>query len=111
MPKLSIVIPVYNEAKTVHLILNKIRAVRLINDIARELIIVNDCSTDTTGQVIREYMATTPELDIQFVEHPVNQGKGAALHTGSPAPPATLSSSRTPIWNMTPPTIIACSGR
>jgi glycosyltransferase involved in cell wall biosynthesis len=82
MPKLSIVIPVYNEAKTVHLILNKIRAVRLINDIARELIIVNDCSTDTTGQVIREYMATTPELDIQFVEHPVNQGKGAALHTG-----------------------------
>jgi glycosyltransferase involved in cell wall biosynthesis len=82
MPKLSIVIPVYNEAKTVHLILNKIRAVRLIDDITKELIIVNDCSTDGTGQVIREYMATTPDLDIQFVEHPVNQGKGAALHTG-----------------------------
>jgi glycosyltransferase involved in cell wall biosynthesis len=82
MPKLSIVIPVYNEAKTVHLILNKIRAVRLIDDITKELIIVNDCSTDRTGQVIREYMATTPDLDIQFVEHPVNQGKGAALHTG-----------------------------
>jgi len=82
MPKLSIVIPVYNEAKTVHFILNKIRAVQLTNDITRELIIVNDCSTDTTARVIREYMATTPDLDIQFVEHPVNQGKGAALHTG-----------------------------
>jgi glycosyltransferase involved in cell wall biosynthesis len=82
MPKLSIVIPVYNEAKTVHLILNKIRAVQLINDITKELIIVNDCSTDTTGQVIRDYILATPDLDIKFYEHPVNQGKGAALHTG-----------------------------
>jgi glycosyltransferase involved in cell wall biosynthesis len=82
MPKLSIVIPVYNEAKTVHFILNKIRTVQLINDTAKELIVVNDCSTDATGQVIREYITTTPDLDIQFYEHRVNQGKGAALHTG-----------------------------
>jgi glycosyltransferase involved in cell wall biosynthesis len=82
MPKLSIVIPVYNEAKTVHFILNKIRAVQLINDTTKELIVVNDCSTDATGQVIRDYIAATPDLDIQFYEHPVNQGKGAALHTG-----------------------------
>lgn len=82
MPKLSIIIPVYNEAKTVHLILNKIRAVQLINDTDKELIIVNDCSTDTTGQVIRDYILATPDLDIKFYEHPVNQGKGAALHTG-----------------------------
>jgi glycosyltransferase involved in cell wall biosynthesis len=82
MLKLSIVIPVYNEAKTVHLILNKIRAVQLINDTAKELIVVNDCSTDTTGQVIRDYVTATPDLDIKFYEHAVNQGKGAALHTG-----------------------------
>jgi glycosyltransferase involved in cell wall biosynthesis len=82
MPKLSIVIPVYNEAKTVHLIFNKIRAVQLINGTSTELIVVNDCSTDTTGQLIREYIATTPDLDIQYLEHPFNQGKGAALHTG-----------------------------
>jgi glycosyltransferase involved in cell wall biosynthesis len=82
MSKLSIVIPVYNEAKTVHFILNKIRAVQLINDTAKELIVVNDCSTDSTGQVIREYIAETPDLDIKFYEHAVNQGKGAALHTG-----------------------------
>src|SRR6202000_1013414 len=82
MPTLSIVIPVYNEAKTGHLILNKIRAVSLINDTAKELIIVNDCSTDTTSRVIREYISATPGLDIKFYEHTVNQGKGAALHTG-----------------------------
>lgn len=82
MPKLSIVIPVYNEAKTVHFILNKIRAAQLINDITKELIVVNDCSTDTTGQVIRDYIAAMPDMDIKFCEHAVNQGKGAALHTG-----------------------------
>jgi glycosyltransferase involved in cell wall biosynthesis len=82
MPKLSIIIPVYNEAKTVHHILNKIRAVQLINETAKELIVVNDCSTDTTGQVVRDYITATPDLDINFYEHAVNQGKGAALHTG-----------------------------
>ena len=82
MAKLSIVIPVYNEAKTIHLILNKIGSVELIHGISKELIIVNDCSTDTTGQTIRDYMAATPDLDIKFFEHPVNRGKGAALHTG-----------------------------
>jgi glycosyltransferase involved in cell wall biosynthesis len=82
MTRLSIVIPVYNEAKTVHLILNKIRSVELINNISKELIIVNDCSTDQTSQVIRDYRTATPDLDIRFFEHPVNRGKGAALHTG-----------------------------
>ena len=82
MPKLSIVIPVYNEAKTVHFILNKVRAVQLTDDTAKELIVVNDCSTDMTGQVIRDYITATPDLDIKYCEHPVNQGKGAALHTG-----------------------------
>jgi glycosyltransferase involved in cell wall biosynthesis len=82
MAKLSIIIPVYNEAKTIHFILNKIRTVRLIDEIDREVIVVNDCSTDMTGQVIRDYIAAFPDLDIKFYEHPVNQGKGAALHTG-----------------------------
>lgn len=82
MAKLSIIIPVYNEARTVHLILNKIRAVSLIGDTAKELIVVNDCSTDGTGDVIRKYITATPDLDILLHEHPVNKGKGAALHTG-----------------------------
>ena len=50
--KLSILIPAYNEAKTIHLILDKVKAVKLINDIENEIIIVNDWSTDNTAEVI-----------------------------------------------------------
>jgi glycosyltransferase involved in cell wall biosynthesis len=82
MLKLSIIIPAYNEAATIHLILNKIKAVNLINGITKELIIVNDFSTDTTSQAISNYISSNPELEIKYVEHPVNKGKGAALHTG-----------------------------
>jgi len=82
MQKLSIIIPAYNEAATIHLILNKIKAVNLFNGITKELIIVNDFSTDTTSQAISNYISSNPELEIKYVEHPVNKGKGAALHTG-----------------------------
>jgi len=80
--KLSIVIPAYNEANTIHLILNKIKVVRLVNDIKKEVIIVNDCSTDHTAEAIAGYQLAHPELNIQYYEHDVNKGKGAALHTG-----------------------------
>lgn len=79
---LSIVIPVYNEGKTVHLILNKIEKVELLNNIAKEIIIVNDCSTDDTEQAISNYRESHPHLNIQYFKHEVNKGKGAALHTG-----------------------------
>ena len=80
--KLSIIIPVYNEANTIHLILDKIKAVELIDGIGKELIIVNDCSKDDTEQAILNYKNANPELDIQYFHHAVNKGKGAALHTG-----------------------------
>jgi glycosyltransferase involved in cell wall biosynthesis len=80
--KLSIVIPAYNEARTIHLILNKIREVQLINGIEKEIIITNDCSKDDTEGAINRYMAAHPELNIQYFKHEVNMGKGAALHTG-----------------------------
>ncbi len=80
--KLSIVIPAYNEEKTIHLILNKVKAVNLVEGINKEIILVNDCSTDDTRGAIRKYMAANPEMNIQFFEHEVNKGKGAALHTG-----------------------------
>ncbi len=82
MNKLSILIPVYNEAKTVHLLLNKVKNVTLSNGILKELIIVNDCSTDATKEAIEEYIVQNPELNIQFFNHEINKGKGAALHTG-----------------------------
>jgi len=80
--KLSIVIPAYNEGNTIHFILNKVKAVNLINNISKEVIIVNDCSTDHTETSIQNYMNANPGLNIQYFKHEVNKGKGAALHTG-----------------------------
>ncbi|MDZ4822860.1 MAG: glycosyltransferase family 2 protein [Flavobacteriales bacterium] len=79
---LSIVIPAYNEGKTIHRILDKLKEVELINSIAKEIIIVNDFSKDDTDEAIRKYMAANTHLNIQYHQHEVNKGKGAALHTG-----------------------------
>jgi glycosyltransferase involved in cell wall biosynthesis len=79
---LSIVIPAYNEGRTIHLILDQVKAVRLLNDIQKEVIIVNDCSKDDTEAAVQRYIAANPELPISYYKHEVNQGKGAALHTG-----------------------------
>ena len=80
--KLSIIIPAYNEGKTIHLILDKVKNVVLLNGIEKEVIIVNDHSTDDTEQAITGYIARNPGLNIQYFKHEVNMGKGAALHTG-----------------------------
>jgi glycosyltransferase involved in cell wall biosynthesis len=80
--KLSIVIPAYNEASTIHLILNLIKTVVLPGNMEKEVIIVNDYSTDATEEAILAYKAGNPELDIAYFKHEVNKGKGAALHTG-----------------------------
>jgi len=79
--KLSIVIPAYNEAKTIHLILDKIASVDLINGIEKEIILVNDCSTDDTVDAVNTYIEQS-KLSIVFFTHDVNKGKGASLHTG-----------------------------
>jgi glycosyltransferase involved in cell wall biosynthesis len=79
---LSIIIPVYNEEKTVHLILDKICAVDLIGDIKKEIIIVNDCSKDNTVEVIENYIATHIKFDIKSYNCDVNRGKGAAIRKG-----------------------------
>lgn len=80
--KLSIVIPAYNEGRTIHRILDKVKAVSLINGISKEVILVNDCSTDTTEEAILKYQSENPDLNIAYYKHEVNKGKGAALHTG-----------------------------
>ena len=80
--KTLIITPAYNEEKTLHLILDKVAAVNLVNDIKKEIIIVNDCSSDDTEGAIKRYMKEHPELEISYYAHEVNKGKGAALHTG-----------------------------
>ena len=80
--KLSIVIPAYNEGKTVHLILDKIKSITLPFNIEKEVIIVNDCSKDNTEESIKAYVSNNPDLCIRYLKHEVNKGKGAALHTG-----------------------------
>lgn len=79
---LSIVIPAYNEGPTIHRILDRVKAVKLIQNIEKEVIIVNDCSKDNTEEAILKYKSDNPELNIQYYKHEVNKGKGAALHTG-----------------------------
>lgn len=79
---LSIIIPAYNEERTIHLILDKVRDVELIGGLGKEIIIVNDCSADDTEGAVRRYAAANPDLNIQYFSHEVNKGKGAALHTG-----------------------------
>lgn len=80
--RLSIIIPVYNEEKTVHQILDLVLNVNLQGGISKELIIVNDCSKDNTKAVLEEYIARHAESDIKLFSHDVNKGKGAAIHTG-----------------------------
>ena len=79
--KLSIIIPAYNEGKTIHLILDRVANVQLVNNIAKEVIIVNDCSQDNTEDAIKKY-AENSSLPITYHKHETNQGKGAAIHTG-----------------------------
>lgn len=80
--KLSIIVPAYNEEKTIHLILDKIRDVKLINNIEKEVLIINDFSRDNTESTIHDYMHRNPELSISYYKHEFNKWKWAALHTG-----------------------------
>lgn len=82
MATLSIVIPAYNEEKTIHLILDKVRDVQLVGNTGKEVIIVNDSSSDDTEGAVRRYREANPDFQIAYFAHGVNQGKGAALHTG-----------------------------
>jgi glycosyltransferase involved in cell wall biosynthesis len=80
--KLSIIIPAFNEGRTIHLILDKVKAVNLFNNIQKEIIIINDCSSDDTESAIENYIAINSSLNIQYFKHEINKGKGASLHTG-----------------------------
>ncbi|MBK7344635.1 MAG: glycosyltransferase family 2 protein [Saprospiraceae bacterium] len=79
---LSIIIPAYNEGRTIHFILDKVRDAQLPDGLNKEIIITNDCSTDDTEAAIQRYMAANQGMNIIYQKHETNRGKGAALHTG-----------------------------
>ena len=80
MKLLSIVIPIYNEEKTVEECVQRVLSVKLSLD--RELILVNDASSDNSENVIRGLCSKYKNVTIKTMSHPVNMGKGAALKTG-----------------------------
>ena len=79
---LSIIIPAYNEEDTVVPILDKIKNIKLIGEIQKEIIIINDCSVDKTGEKIKHYIKNNSDLNLHYFVHESNLGKGASLHTG-----------------------------
>ncbi len=77
MKKVSIVIPVYNEEKTLKEILAAVSGAKLPEGFEREIILVEDCSKDGTREILKEYEETH-----KVFYHEKNRGKGAALRTG-----------------------------
>ena len=80
--KLSVIVPVYNEEKTIDDILQKLVGTKLISDVQMEILLVNDASSDGSEDKIRKFIDNHPSADIKYFNHTQNQGKGAALHTG-----------------------------
>ncbi|MCA9243983.1 MAG: glycosyltransferase family 2 protein [Phycisphaerales bacterium] len=78
--KLSIVIPVYNEKNTLLEIIRRVLAAPV--ELERELVLVDDCSTDGTADLYPKLGAEFPGVNLNVFKHEVNQGKGAALRTG-----------------------------
>ena len=76
--KLSIVVPVYNEKRTINQLLERVQT----SPYEKEIIIVDDCSTDGTQEILRSLDAALRIPSARFLYQPVNQGKGAALRTG-----------------------------
>ena len=83
MRKLSIIIPAYNEENTIEAILSKVSEVELMNGIHKEIIVVNDYSSDKTEEKVLAFKEKQDKNDaIKYYKHEKNKGKGAALHTG-----------------------------
>lgn len=82
MPKLSIIIPVFNEERSIGMVLSKIKAVQLPGMFEKEIIVVDDCSTDYTASVIKGFGKLFSDAELKYIRHDKNRGKGASLHSG-----------------------------
>lgn len=81
MPKLSVVIPVYNEVRTVEELLSRVEEAPLPDEVEREIVIVEDGSKDGTRDLLRRLL-DADKARFRLVEHPRNRGKGAAIRSG-----------------------------
>ena len=79
---LTVIVPAYNEGKTISIILDKVRSSESAFDIEKEIIVVNDCSRDDTKTVVERFINEHPGMHLRLVSHEVNRGKGAAIRTG-----------------------------
>lgn len=77
--KLSVLIPAYNEEKTIKELLKRVADVKLINGIEKEIVVVNDASTDHTKEQVEEFIRENAHLSVILFNQPYNQGKGAAI--------------------------------
>jgi glycosyltransferase involved in cell wall biosynthesis len=80
--KISIIVPAYNEEATISIVIEKLLNLTFINNIKKEIIIVNDCSIDHTENLIQEIIKRNEGVEIVYFKHEKNSGKGAAIHTG-----------------------------
>jgi glycosyltransferase involved in cell wall biosynthesis len=81
VPKLSIVIPVFNEAATVEEILSRVWQARLPDGVQRQVVVVDDGSTDGTKELLQR-VCSTYDGDVRLILHERNSGKGSAVRTG-----------------------------
>lgn len=82
LKKLSIIIPVFNEENTIFELLKKVEELELIQQVEKEMIIVNDASSDASFNRINTFLADCKNPNIISLTHAINQGKGAGIHTG-----------------------------
>ena len=79
---LSVIIPAYNEELFIGQILLRVISVQLIGDFGLEIIVVNDASTDNTGNIVNQFIDNHKSLNIKLFNQKKNAGKGAAIHRG-----------------------------
>lgn len=78
---LSIIIPAYNEERTILALLQQVVEVRM-EGFDKELVVVNDASQDRTVDMVERFISDHPEVKIRLIHQACNMGKGAALHRG-----------------------------
>jgi glycosyltransferase involved in cell wall biosynthesis len=79
--KLSFLIPAYNEERTIRQVLDTLRNLSLYQGVQKQLIVVNDCSSDNTEGEVQAFIQDFPEIEVLYFKHATNMGKGGAIKT------------------------------